>query len=195
MRASGRLRYPGTGFGTRGRSGLDAHSRGYCWLAKGKHVIGTQAVALVRIDLQYGFFEEQPLSERRDGLVENANALAACARGHEPLMATVRTEHRADPSTWTLNMFEDDQGFAIESQPSAQPLPHLDLLDRTEVTKTRDDAFFGTDLLRGRNIETIVPAGVSAHSRIATTAARAHAEDSHVVLARDAIAASRPEGA
>ena len=59
------------------------------------------------------------------------------------------------------------------------------------VTKTRDSAFFETDLaarLSERDITTIIIAGVSTHSCILMTAADAYARNIQVVLAEDAIA-------
>lgn len=154
-----------------------------------------QDVALMMVDLQNGFFEHGPLKERRAELLQHTRALLAWAHRLGLLVVNVRTQHRADRSTWTLNMLEDDQGFALVGEHGAQPLPELDLGGCVEVIKTRDDAFLGTDLatlLRAQRIGTIVLAGVSTHSCIATTAARAYAENFHVVLASDAIASDRP---
>jgi nicotinamidase-related amidase len=59
------------------------------------------------------------------------------------------------------------------------------------VVKTRDSAFFGTDLdlwLADRDVGRLVLAGVSTESCIAATATDAYARDLHVVLVEDATA-------
>src|SRR3546814_19018744 len=84
-------------------------------------------------------------------------------------------------------MLGDDQGFAMECDHKSQPLAELDLDGVTEVVKTRDDAFLGTqleDLLRAHGIRTLVMVGVSTQSCIAATATHAYAAHLHVVLAR-----------
>lgn len=156
----------------------------------------TDPVAVVLIDLQAGFFEDGVLHQQRAELVEHGSDLLDWGRRRARLVANVRTEHRRDRSTWTLNMLEDDQGFLLEGDADAQPLPELDLAGSVEVVKTRDDAFLRTGLgeLLGRHgIRTVVLAGVSTHSCIAATAAHAYAADLHVVLATDAIASDRAE--
>nr|WP_246280028.1 isochorismatase family protein [Nocardioides daedukensis] len=148
------------------------------------------------IDMQNAFFEAGPLHERRSDLVSRTHTLLEWARERHLLVVNVRTEHRADRSTWTLNMLEDDQGFAMEGDHKSQPLAELDLDGVTEVVKTRDDAFLGTqleDLLRAHGIRTLVMVGVSTQSCIAATATHAYAANLHVVLAKDAIFTERPE--
>jgi nicotinamidase-related amidase len=148
------------------------------------------------IDVQNAFFEAGALEEVRERLVEHCNQLIAWGRENDLVVANIRTEHRDDRSTWTLNMLEDDKGFLIEGDHDAQPLEDLDLDGTQDVVKTRDDAFLGTELatvLAERDVRTLVIAGVSTHSCVATTAAHAYAENFHVVLAEDAIASNRPE--
>src|SRR3546814_14739393 len=84
----------------------------------------------------------------------------------------------------------------MEGDHKSQPLAELDLDGVTEVVKTRDDAFLGTqleDLLRAHGIRTLVMVGVSTQSCIAATATHAYAANLHVVLAKDAIFTERPE--
>ncbi|WP_235736993.1 cysteine hydrolase family protein [Nocardioides alcanivorans] len=157
---------------------------------------GQPAIGLVLVDVQNAFFEAGALAQRRAELASRCNALVRWARDNAVLVVNLRTEHRADRSTWTLSMLEDDQGFAIAGDHDAQPLEELDLAGSVEVVKTRDDGFFRTNLgalLEQHRVETLVLAGVSTHTCVATTAAHAYATDLHVVLAHDAIASDRPE--
>lgn len=111
-------------------------------------------------------------------------------------VALVRTEHRRDRSTWTLNMLEDDTGFLIAGDPDTRTVEDLDVVGTTEVVKTRDSAFHETgldQLLRKAGVDRLVLAGVSTHTCIAATAADAYAHDLHVVFAEDAIASHRED--
>ena len=155
-----------------------------------------RGTALVLIDLQNAYFEFEPLAQHRGRLVDEANRLVRWAREEGALVVNVRTEHQRDKSTWTLNMLEDDQGFAFVGNQDAQPLEGLDLEGSVEVVKTRDDAFLGThlgDLLREREIGTLVVAGVSTHTCVGTTVTHAYALGLSCVLVHDAIASHRPE--
>lgn len=156
----------------------------------------SRRLAVVLIDFQNAFFQDDTLAAQRPELVRRANTLVSWARSHDCPVVNVRTEHRRDRSTWTLNMLEDDQGFAFEGEEDAAPLGELDLAGALEVVKTRDDAFLGThlgELLRARRIGTIVVAGVSTHSCVLATVSHAYAENFEVVLVTDAIADNRPE--
>jgi nicotinamidase-related amidase len=91
-------------------------------------------------------------------------------------------------------MREDDSGMVIAGTPGADPVPGLRTDGATVVIKTRDSAFFRTeleDLLSG--IETIALAGVSTESCIATTAADAYARDLRVILVDEAVASIDPD--
>src|SRR3546814_19424913 len=102
--------------------------------------------------MQNAFFEAGPLHECRSDLVSRTHTLLEWARERQLLVVNVRTEHRADRSTWTLNMLEDDQGFAMEGDHKSPQPAELDLDGVTEVVKTRDEPFLGTpleELLRG----------------------------------------------
>lgn len=153
-------------------------------------------VALLLIDLQTAFFEVSPLAEQRDRLVDRCNELVAWADSAGVPIILVRTEHRADRSTWTLSMLDDDQGFLLEGDQDARVLPHLNRAGALEVVKTRDSAFHRTglaELLAGAGRQAVVIAGVSTHTCVAATAADAYAHNVRVTLACDAIASHRPE--
>lgn len=152
--------------------------------------------ALVVLDMQEAYFEAPALRDHRETIVERCSVAIAWARSLGLPIITVRTEHRADRSTWTLNMLEDDQGMLIEGDDHTVALEELDLRGAVEVVKARDDAFLGTTLeqvLSDLSVEALVLTGVSTHTCITLTAAHAFAVQLEVVLVRDAIASHRPE--
>lgn len=152
--------------------------------------------ALLLIDLQVAYFEAEPLRSCAQRIVARCNELTTWARREEIAVFVIRTEHRRDRSTWTLNMLDDDAGFLLAGDADAACLPDLDLRDTLEVVKTRDSAFHETDLLarlRAREVEHLVLAGVSTHTCVGATAADAYAHNLRVTFAEDAIASHRPE--
>jgi nicotinamidase-related amidase len=152
---------------------------------------GRSAQALVIVDMQVDYFNDGELERCRDDLVAACNILVARAGSARAPVIEVRTEHKPDRSTWALNMREDDSGMVIEGTPGADRVPGLHASGAITVLKTRDSAFFRTgleDLLASRGIESIVLAGVSTESCIATTAADAYARDIRVLLVDEAVA-------
>jgi nicotinamidase-related amidase len=147
--------------------------------------------ALVLIDLQEDYFADDELSRCRDDLVAACNDLVRAARETDVPVIEVRTVHEHDGSTWTLNMREDGQGMALRGTPGVAPLDGLDNDDALVVEKTRDNAFFGTDLrrrLEEQGIDHLVLCGVSTESCVAATAIDAFAHDLGVTLVSDATA-------
>ncbi|HEY1135523.1 MAG TPA: isochorismatase family cysteine hydrolase, partial [Nocardioides sp.] len=113
----------------------------------------------------------------------------------------VRTEHRTDPSTWALNMREDDCPVMIVGTDDVRPVAELDAVRPVDdptwrvLRKTRDSAFVGTglaDLLHRSGVERIALAGISTESCVATTAIDAYAHDLRVVLVADAVLTPDP---
>lgn len=156
-----------------------------------------QRTALVLIDLQNSYFELPGLAPHRDWIVERANDLLRAAhRGGQPVIA-VRTEHARNRSTWTLNMLEDDQGFAFPGTEQAILLADLELgEDVIDVAKTRDDAFFQTSLaehLAELGVDGILLCGVSTHSCVAQTAIGAFARNIPCAVAHGAVASEDAE--
>ncbi len=146
--------------------------------------------ALVVIDMQNSYFEFPELAEVRDELVGAVNELIRTAHDAGRPVVLVRTEHAEDRSTWTLNMHEDDQGFAFPGTDQARFLDDLVTGDHVEVVKTRDSAFFRTDLraqLDRLGAGHLLVCGVSTHSCVAQTAIDGFAENLHVAVARGAI--------
>ncbi|QCU78736.1 cysteine hydrolase [Citricoccus sp. SGAir0253] len=149
--------------------------------------------AVVFIDLQKGFFEDPGTADDRDLLVRECNWLAERAHAGGHPVFVVSTVHQEDKSTWTLKMLEDDQGFNFAGTDQAGLLDGLDLGEAVHLEKTRDSAFFGTDLLdrlRAAGVRRVVLAGVTAESCVSATGRDAFAHDLEVVYARPAIASS-----
>lgn len=152
--------------------------------------------ALVVVDMQNSYFEFPELAAVRDDLVARVNGLIAAARESGRPVVLVRTEHARDGSTWTLNMDDDDEGFAYPGTDQAQFLDGLDTGGHVEVAKTRDNAFHGTTLRRDLarlGVDRILLCGVSTHSCVAQTAIDAFDHDLRVAVGRDAIASDNTE--
>lgn len=146
---------------------------------------------LLLVDLQEAFFKDPALARSRPGLVDSVNTLLSAARGHAIPVLVVTTEHSRDRSTWTLTMLDDDQGFLFHGDPGTQVLDEIDTDGTTRIEKTRDSAWFGTDLLlRARNlsIQRMVIAGVSTHACITQTARDAFANNVRATIVTDAVA-------
>lgn len=157
--------------------------------------MGHSAQALLIVDMQVDYFNDNELERCRDDLVAACNTLAERAISAGAPVIEVRTEHKPDRSTWALNMRDDDSGMVIEGTTGASPVAGLRTDGTATVIKTRDSAFFRTELehlLAARGIETIAIAGVSTESCIATTAADAYARDLRVVIADEAVASVDP---
>lgn len=146
--------------------------------------------ALLIIDMQNAFFEDEELGKVQDSLVSACTGLISAARRGEAPVLVARTEHSPDRSSWTTSMLDDDQGFIFTGSEQARTVPGLDLTGFETVTKTRDSAFFGTDLadrLRAHGVGRLVLAGVSTHNCVAHTGADAFAHDFRVYYVHDAI--------
>ena len=157
---------------------------------------GHSAQALLIVDMQVDYFNDGELERCRDDLVAACNTLTSRAHAAGAPVIDVRTEHRPDRSTWALNMREDDSGMVIAGTPGADPVRGLQTEGAITVIKTRDSAFFRTELeslLSSRGIGSIALAGVSTESCIATTAADAYARDIRVVLVDEAVASIDPD--
>ncbi|WP_104116507.1 cysteine hydrolase family protein [Arthrobacter sp. B1805] len=154
------------------------------------------STALLVIDMQNAFFEDEKLGTAQETLVAACNGLIAAARTGGAPVLLARTEHLRDRSTWTLSMRDDDQGFIFRGTHQAEFVEGLDVEGIETVTKTRDSAFFGTDLaerLRAQGVESVVLAGVSTHNCVAHTGADAFAQNFRVSYALDAIGSTNDD--
>lgn len=152
--------------------------------------------AVFVVDMQAGFFEDEPLSSRREELVDAVNRLTAAARRVGLPVFVITTVHSRDRSTWTLNMLDDDQGYLFAGDPTTELVEGLETQDATRVEKTRDSAWFGTDLhLRLKNlaVDRVVLAGVSTHLCIVQTARDGYAMNTRMSVITDAVATERPD--
>lgn len=146
--------------------------------------------ALVVVDMQNSYFESPELADVRGELVSRVNELIGAAHEAGRPVVLVRTEHARDGSTWTLNMCDDDEGFAFPGTEQSRFLDELDTGGHVEVVKTRDNAFHGTTLhaeLDRLGVDRLVLCGVSTHSCVSLTAIEAFDHDLRVAVARDAI--------
>jgi nicotinamidase-related amidase len=155
-------------------------------------------IALLIIDMQNAYFEAPELAAQRERLVASCNTLlgAFTSNGHKALL--VGTEHERDKSTWTLSMLDDDQGFIFRGSKQAEAVPGLATDGLPQLSKTRDSAFMGTNLLarlRNWGAEEVVLAGVSTHNCIAQTGADAFAYNIRVTYAKDAMASEDSQDA
>ncbi|MEH3032814.1 MAG: cysteine hydrolase [Aeromicrobium erythreum] len=152
--------------------------------------------ALLLIDLQEDFLSAPALAERRPALVAAVRRWVERAQAQGALVVELRTELDPDPSTWALNMRDDEQPIALAGSPGARRIHELADLEADLVVKSRDDGFLGTDLadrLHAAGVEQLVVAGVSTQACVALTAAGAYAHDFRVSLAEDAVASDDPE--
>lgn len=128
-------------------------------------------------------------------IVANNTLIEACVN-HDIPVILVRTEHKADKSTWTLNMLDRSSGYLFEGESDSDFVEGLLTHGATTLAKTRDSAFHGTDLsdrLHTLGVKQLILTGVSTHSCILYTAADAYASSFRVILATDAIASHDPK--
>lgn len=147
-------------------------------------------LALVVVDVQNSYFELPGLAEQKDALLPKVLDLLHAAHSAGRPVILVRTQHERDRSTWTLNMLEDDQGFAFPGTAEAQFVDGVADVPHVEIVKTRDSAFHGTDLrdqLELLGVTRLLLCGVSTHSCIAQTATDAFAHNLYVAVAVDAV--------
>jgi nicotinamidase-related amidase len=152
-------------------------------------------VALLIIDMQNAYFNNEALRECQTDLVEKINSLIAIARQYNLPIFNATTEHQKDIATWTLNMLDDKQGYLFADSDDVKIIDRLDTHDSIDVIKTRDSAFYETPLaimLKNHGIDTIVLCGVSTHTCIFQTASDGYAANFRIILIEDAIATHQP---
>jgi nicotinamidase-related amidase len=154
--------------------------------------------AVVMVDMQRDFFADPELERCREDLTAACNAVVVAALARGLVVVEVRTVHREDGSTWSLNMNDDRAGMTIDGTPGADPIEGLvsaaEHAGITLVTKTRDSAFHDTDLaahLDEQGVTALLLCGVSTESCIAATATEAYARDLAVGIVLDATASVR----
>lgn len=152
--------------------------------------------ALIVVDMQNSYFEAPELEEQRESVTEKVNELIRAAREGGCPVLLVRTQHERDRSTWTVNMHDDAKGFAYPGTAQSQYVAGLDTEGGVELVKTRDSAFFDTDLaarLRNLGVQHLVICGISTHACVAQTATDAFAHNFRVAVAQDSVASENPD--
>jgi nicotinamidase-related amidase len=151
--------------------------------------------ALLLVDLQKAYFNNHALKEQQSQLLQKTNELIALTRQRQWAIFNVITVHQKNRATWTLNMLDDQQGYLFENDEDSDVIDGLELEEAITVRKTRDSAFYETNLLamlRNYGIEQVILCGVSSHTCILQTAADAYAANLRVTLAKEAIASHQP---
>lgn len=152
--------------------------------------------ALLVIDMQHAYFNNDALEERKTDLIAHCNELIEHAKKSSWPVYTIRTVHRRDTSTWSLNMLDDEDGYLFNGEKDADFVEGLATTNTIEVQKTRDSALFSTNLLtqlRTKGIEHVVLCGISTHLCVMLTAADVYAANIRVTLASDAIYSHDPK--
>lgn len=147
-------------------------------------------IALLIIDMQKGYFQSGEEREALPTLTDSINELITIFQDANQPVIQILTTHKADKSTWTRKMKEDDSPFCVEGSEEAEPVAGLRVEEQQIITKTRDNAFLDTDLhqtLQHFGVERVVLAGVSTHECVAATGIEASERDYLVVLAKDAV--------
>lgn len=154
-----------------------------------------ESFALLIIDMQKAYFHNDALKQRELALVTAINELIDWARTSNRPVFNVVTHHQRDRTTWTLNMLDDDEGYLFADASDSDVVDGIKVSQATDIIKTRDSAFYGTDLadrLDTYGVDTVVLAGVSTHGCVLMTAADAYARNLRVVIASDAVATHDP---
>jgi nicotinamidase-related amidase len=152
--------------------------------------------ALLVVDMQNSYFEFPELEEQRESVTEKVNELIRAARAGDCPIVLIRTQHERDRSTWTVNMHDDGEGFAFPGTEQAEYVAGLDTEGGVGLVKTRDSAFFDTDLaarLRNLDVTHVMLCGISTHSCVSQTAVDAFAHNFRAAVARDSVASENPE--
>lgn len=152
--------------------------------------------ALFLVDMQNAFFDEDGLAEQQEALEKAANRLANAARSANIPIFVITTVHSRDESTWTLGMLEAGEGYLFSGDEGTEVIRGLDTSKTTRIEKTRDSAWFATDLhmrLTNLGVNHIVMAGVSTHGCVGQTARDAYAYNIRSTIVTDAVGDSRDD--
>jgi nicotinamidase-related amidase len=146
---------------------------------------------LLTIDLQKDFPRLFKLVKPREAFDANVRQLTSFFRKKGLPILHILTVHKADRSSWTLQMKRDNFGICIEETEGSLELPAVGRLPGEPVMyKTRWSAFYGTDLdrvLKEGGYDTLVLAGFLSHACIRVTAIDAYQRDYGIVIARDCV--------
>jgi ureidoacrylate peracid hydrolase len=179
-----------------------------------EELVAPQSTALVLIDFQNDYVAEGGVVNLRgEGhkaktrkIIENTARVLECARRAGVSIVYLRysrtRDHRYEsPASlrWLVAKrgYSSDSVSAVEGTWGAEIVSVLAPKARDHVIdKRRSSGFFGTDLenvLRLRNIQTVILAGVSTHGCIESTARDAELRDFYVVVIEDCVGAYSDE--
>ena len=148
--------------------------------------------ALLVIDMQNDFFDNESLQSMRAGLVERINTLVHNVKSEGWPVIWVRQEFSADLSDAFLVMRKQGISKTIENTSGSELLDELDVRSTDhEVVKKRYSAFYQTDLdelLESLGIERLIIAGINTHACVQMTAIDGYQRDYEVVVVSDCVA-------
>lgn len=147
--------------------------------------------ALLVIDMQRWMFRTTDRQLQLPLLTPNImRAIDVFDRSGKPII-DVRTEHKADRSSWSRSMLRENYACLIEGTFEASYVEGCELPEAAQtVIKTRNNAFLRTDLdtvLRQLGVQSLVLAGVFVDGCVGLTAADAAQRDYAVRLAAGAV--------
>ncbi|MGM0379084.1 MAG: cysteine hydrolase family protein [Bacillota bacterium] len=152
--------------------------------------------ALVIIDMQNYFFDNEKREIALPSLVDAINNLIEWAKDHEIPIFQVITIHKKDRSTWNLMMKENDYVALIDGTKEAKIVSGIDY-DESQILikKTRQDTFIKTnfeDKLEELNIDTLIFSGVFTHGCVGRSAITAYQKDYKTIISEEATFSDRP---
>jgi nicotinamidase-related amidase len=147
--------------------------------------------ALLIIDMQRWMFRTPERSAQLPVLCANIASLIAVFETSGLPIFDVRTEHRADRSTWSRLMRKHDYSCLIEGTPDAEPVEGFSPpRGGIGVIKRANSAFLGTALesrLKDAAVDRLFLCGVFMDGCVGLTAADAAQRGYDVVFVTDAI--------
>lgn len=155
------------------------------------HHLSPAVDALVIVDMQNWMFRLPERRVQKQTLITNISRLMAIFESVNFPIYNIRTEHKADRSTWSQIMLKYDCPCLLENTPDVEPVsgyhPSPSAID---VTKTTNSAFNRTDFhhkLQQNNVDRIILAGVLTDDCFGLTAADATQLGYNVLFIDDAI--------
>ncbi len=147
--------------------------------------------AVVIIDMQNDFFQEDPLKSVKPSLTEKINELTDFARLKEIPIIWVRQEYNPDLSDANLHAKKTNRRITIRGTSGVEILSELKRDDKELVIiKKRYSAFFRTDfdeIIQKLGLDTLILAGINTHACVRTTAIDAFQRDIEVIIAKECI--------
>ncbi|MCK4730000.1 MAG: cysteine hydrolase [Candidatus Aenigmarchaeota archaeon] len=153
--------------------------------------------AIVIIDMQNDFFQEDPLKSVKPSLVEKINELTDFARLREIPVIWVRQEYSPDLSDTNLHAKKTNRRITIRGTSGAEILSELKRDNKDAIIiKKRYSAFFRTDfdeIIQKLRLDILILAGINTHACVRTTAIDAFQRDIEVIIAKECISSWNQE--